>query len=227
MFSLALSDKAQFENEGRIWLRGALSESDIVNLETHCALNDAPGVRLNGGDAFLKTLKGFSELQAKIDALLPKAKIVRAVVFDKNIGANWGVPWHQDRVIAVKEKHEIPGYGLWTKKSGVWHVEPPVDILQDMVFIRVHFDDADENNGCLELVLGSHKYGRIKGRDIGGILSKSVTEICTAKRGDVLVVKALTLHRSLKSKTIDSRRALRVDYCNAKLRAPLEWAYAI
>ena len=224
---MVLSEKGRFENEGRIWLRGVLDDSDLQRLEKYCPINGVPGIRLNGDSHFQKLMNCCGEIHTKIDALLPKSKMVRAVVFDKSIGINWGVPWHQDRVIAVKEKHEIPGYGLWTNKSGMWHVEPPVDILKEMIFIRVHFDDTDENNGCLELALGSHKYGRIKERDIGGILSKSVTEFCTAKRGDVLIVKALTLHRSLKSKTTDSRRALRVDYCNAKLQAPLEWAFAI
>lgn len=217
----------QFEKEGRIWLRNRLSETELLKLEKHSPLNEGPGFRLNGSENFLKLMASFTDVKSHIGEFLPNPNIVRAVLFNKSVNVNWGVPWHQDRIIAVKEKRETLGYNLWTKKSGVWHVEPPVEILAGMVFIHIHFDDSNVDNGCLELALGSHKFGRIKRQEMSEILSNSKTELCTAKRGDILIVKALTLHRSLKSKTISYRRNLRIDYSNQELPKPLQWKFSL
>src|SRR5437762_3104022 len=35
---------------------------------------------------------------------------VRAIFFDKVPDANWSLFWHQDNVIAVKERREVPGF---------------------------------------------------------------------------------------------------------------------
>lgn len=50
---------------------------------------------------------------------------VRALFFDKTPKANWPVLWHQDLTIAVAERHDREGWGSWSIKAGVPHVEPP------------------------------------------------------------------------------------------------------
>ena len=81
-----------------------------------------------------------------IRQLDPDVVPVRTVSFNKSQRANWGVPWHQDRVIAVNDKVETEGYRNWTKKSGTWHCEPPLSVLENMLFVRVHLDDT----ACVE-----------------------------------------------------------------------------
>ncbi|MDE1176693.1 MAG: hypothetical protein PW789_08795 [Edaphobacter sp.] len=44
---------------------------------------------------------------------------VRGILFDKQDGANWKVPWHQDVTIAVREHVEADGYGPWSMKAGL------------------------------------------------------------------------------------------------------------
>ena len=115
------------------------------------------------------------------------------VVFNKSLDTNWQLPWHQDRVIAVRDRHPVPGFDAWTRKAGIWHVEPPIALLRAMIFARVHLDDTDERNGCLELALGTHTYDRIKTEDASNLAQSALQEVCRAQRGDVLFVKALTL----------------------------------
>lgn len=43
------------------------------------------------------------------DVLGPSARVVRGLFFDKTPDANWTVPWHQDRSIAVREKVDLQG----------------------------------------------------------------------------------------------------------------------
>ena len=54
---------------------------------------------------------------------------MRALFFDKTPGANWPVLWHQDLTIAVAEQHDLEGWGPWSTKADVPHVQPPVPIL--------------------------------------------------------------------------------------------------
>lgn len=58
---------------------------------------------------------------------------VRATLFDKTADANWLVPWHQDLTICVDARVEVPGYGPWTKKADVGHVQPPTSVLVRML----------------------------------------------------------------------------------------------
>jgi hypothetical protein len=88
------------------------------------------------------------------------ARPVRVLAFDKTPDANWHLPWHQDRVIAVKERADVPGFGNWTIKNGQHHVEAPAGLLAMMFNLRLHIDDCDAANGALKVVPGSHRHGR-------------------------------------------------------------------
>jgi hypothetical protein len=55
---------------------------------------------------------------------------VRGTLFETTVGANWLVTWHQDRTICVAARREVPGYDAWTRKAGVWHIQPPACVLE-------------------------------------------------------------------------------------------------
>ncbi len=210
-----------FEEKGRLWFRGALNEDDLRNFDQACAHSSNAGERLDTS-ALLPTLEKLAHILAPLSAtpLHP----VRVVAFNKNKGANWGVPWHQDRVIAVKEKHEVAGFSNWTLKAGIWHCEPPVDILNPILFVRVHLDDTDAMSGAMEIAAGSHKVGRVRSEGAAGIAKTYPLETCTARRGDVLALKMLTLHRSGSATKPSSRREFRTDFAGFDLPAPMAWA---
>ena len=214
-----------FEETGRFWVRDALSETELALLDEACRVEARPGVRLKWSDALRVVLGPDSSIGRLCESVLPRAKPVRLVAFDKSADANWGVPWHQDRVIAVRARHDLEGYGAWVKKDGFWHCEPPISILQSMFFVRVHLDAADSHNGCLEIAEGTHTLGRIASDQAKDIAMTSPVEICEASRGDLLFVKALALHRSSSSSDASGghRRALRIDYSSEELPFPLEW----
>jgi hypothetical protein len=83
---------------------------------------------------------------------------VPATLFDKTADANWLVPWHQDLTICVKKKVDVPGYGPWTIKAGVPHVQPPVAILDRRLAVRIHLDNCSERNGALRVLPGTHRF---------------------------------------------------------------------
>lgn len=135
------------------------------------------------------------------------------------------MPWHQDRVIAVAQRQDVPGYSNWLQKDSDWHCEPPAGMLKGMVFARVHFDACSEENGAMELSLGSHNHGMVEAADARMVAEACPREVCVAAPGDVLFVKALTLHRSLTSRSEAPRRALRIDFARrSELDDRLRWA---
>ncbi|WP_179954134.1 phytanoyl-CoA dioxygenase family protein [Denitrobaculum tricleocarpae] len=212
------------EDLGRVWVRGAIEGADLSALDRACEIGAVPGGRLEWNADLIAAAGVESRLTRVARDLVPGAFPVRILAFNKTSEMNWSVPWHQDRVIAVKERHELEGYNAWTRKAGIWHVEPPVALLEEMFFARIHLDDSDGSNGCLQVGLGTHRSGRIAAKDVLEVAEQAEVEDSVAKRGDVLFVKALTLHRSSPSQQSSSRRTLRIDYSVRSLPAPLEWA---
>lgn len=88
--------------------------------------------------------------------------LVKSIFFDKPVGSNWFVSIHQDHTIAVKDKHDAPGYHLWTKKEDCYSVQPPPNVLENIFTIRIHLDDTDEGNGALNVIPGSHLHKIIR-----------------------------------------------------------------
>ena len=84
-----------------------------------------------------------SKIAELVEAVLGTgAFMVPSTLFDKTDGANWGVFWHQDLSIAVKERHEVEGFHAWTRKAGVQCVQPTVQIMSRILAVRLHLDDC-------------------------------------------------------------------------------------
>lgn len=161
-------------------------------------------------------------LAAKI--LGEKAVPVRGILFDKTPNANWKVPWHQDVTIAVDRKIEADGYGPWSMKAGVLHVQPPASVLEQMISLRLHLDDCDERNGALKVVPGSHRYGRLPEADASRSGQDGPVAVCDAKAGDILLMRPLLLHASSPAVSPGHRRVIHIDYAAVELPAGLAWA---
>ncbi|MDA0813157.1 MAG: phytanoyl-CoA dioxygenase family protein [Verrucomicrobia bacterium] len=148
---------------------------------------------------------------------------VRSILFDKTTDENWPVAWHQDLTIAVKAENECPGYAPWTTKDGVPHVQPPTQLLQRMVTIRVHLDLTDSNNGALIVVPRSHLRGRIPSAAIANEIAAG-TYTCECDPGDVLLMAPLLLHSSRRSAVPHRRRIVHFEYAPADALHPsLTW----
>jgi hypothetical protein len=215
-----MSAANDFAASGRLWLRNALREAELAAYDRAAALCEGPGARLDLDHDFAAS----SPLTRAIAAEFPKARAVRALAFNKTEASNWGVPWHQDRVIQVAAKHDVEGFHNWSQKSGHWHCEPPLHLLKDMLFVRLHLDTTEAASGPMEIALGSHSAGILPSAAAEAAAARYVSELCLANRGDVLVLNMLTLHRSRPAALASTRRTLRIDFARTDLPAPLEWA---
>jgi hypothetical protein len=148
---------------------------------------------------------------------------VRGIYFDKHPQANWIVAWHQDLTIAVEKRVDAPGYGPWSVKDGVPHVQPPVDLLEQMLTVRLHLDDADEANGALRVLPGTHRMGRLDALEIIRCRETRAEVLCQARAGDALLMRPLLLHASSRSSSPRRRRVLHIEFAGFGLPTPLAW----
>jgi hypothetical protein len=158
------------------------------------------------------------------DLLAPRAKLVRVILFDKTPINNWHVGWHQDTTIAVSRRANLAGWGPWSVKDGVPHVQPPTQVLEQMLTLRLHLDDAPEDNACLRVIPGSHRDGVLAAEHIAMWRKRCNPVSCPTHAGDVLAMRPLLLHASQKAHNPTHRRVVHAEFCAADLPAGLSWA---
>ncbi len=142
----------------------------------------------------LKAVAWNGEVRILVEAILgSKAFPVRATLFDKTDGANWKVPWHQDLTIAVQERRDTDGYGPWSIKQGVQHVQPPTSVLNRMVTVRIHLDPCPAGNGALRVMPGTHQLGRLNQNHVAGFVNEKLAVTCEAEAGEALIMRPLLL----------------------------------
>ena len=151
---------------------------------------------------------------------------VRALLFDKTADANWKVAWHQDLTIAVRERRDVPGFGPWSTKAGVVHVQPPLPVLEHMLAVRLHFDECGLANGPLRVLPGSHRAGKIPEGEISSWPHRVSEEICLVPRGGALLMRPLVLHASSTAMEPTHRRVIHIEYASSSLPGGLEWRWA-
>lgn len=181
------------------------------------------GVRLHGIAELTALLSGGAIRDVAAHHLGEGARPVRAVLFDKSPAANWSLAWHQDRTIAVQARHDVAGYGPWTRKRGIQHVEPPFAVIEAMVTLRIHLDDVPDDNAPLLIAPGSHRLGRIPEPEIADVVARLGSRTCIAGEGDIWAYATPILHASAAARGARRRRVVQVDYAAGPLAAPLAW----
>jgi hypothetical protein len=172
----------------------------------------------------VRELSKSREIRALIEPYLGTfARVVRSLLFDKNPEANWKVPWHQDLTIAVKERGEVEGFGPWSVKAGVVHVQPPASVLAEMLTVRLHLDDCGPENGPLRVLPGSHTLGVMDADTIADARNRIVEATCAVGAGGVVLMRPLLLHASSQATVAGHRRVVHLEFAAADLPGGLEW----
>lgn len=204
-------------------LKAVFAEADMARAE-------------RGGETFgARNLFAIAEVRVMADVLRARLcevtgerlHAVRGLFFDKTQAANWPVPWHQDLTLAVKTRHELPGWTNWTVKRGVPHVQPPAEFLTRMITARLHLDNCAADNGALRVIPGSHAGGTLTRKGVDAAKQRDAVTIC-ARAGDALLMKPLLLHASSPAQTPSHRRVLHIEFAPVSLLPDeLAWADAI
>lgn len=190
------------------------------------ALPDFKGGIRNANKKFgtINNLVNSSHLIEKAkDYLLGEPKIVRVILFDKSPENNWMVPWHQDQTVAVSKKFECQNWGPWSIKDDVYHVQPPIDVLLDMITFRIHIDETNIDNGCLRVIPGSHQLGLLSTDEIQKFTKSASAVNCEGKEGALIVMRPHLLHASHKAKNKKIRRIIHIEYSSYPLPKGINW----
>ena len=214
-----------FQNDGFEIHPAIFSLKEIAELRKEASrLQEESGTACVRGISKRSDLISRLSFSEKLTELLPEElSPVRSILFDKTPEENWPVLWHQDLTIAVQEKVEINGYGPWSIKNGIPHVQQPVELLRNMVTLRIHLDDTPKENGALIVMPKSHLLGKGPAENIREQTSESaITCECTA--GDVLLMSPLLFHSSKRSEKPDRRRIIHIEYARrSDLDSRLDW----
>jgi hypothetical protein len=213
-----------FHEHGAVRLHGAAAPflSSLERMVAALPVGRA-GVRLHDVQSLAPLLA--SSAIGAFPAGLVGARLqpVRAILFDKHGTNNWALGWHQDRTIAVKARAEVPGFGPWTMKAGMQHVEPPFAFIERMVTVRVHLDDVPPENAPLLIAPGSHRLGRIAEAELSRVIDRCGAVANLAIAGDLWIYATPIVHASAAARGAKHRRVLQVDYSADALPAGLEW----
>jgi Phytanoyl-CoA dioxygenase (PhyH) len=167
-----------------------------------------------------------NELQAhrELAALIPRDFVpAQCTHFDKSPAQNWLVAMHQDLSIPVASHIDHPALGVWSEKEGVAYVQPPIELLEQLVAVRIHIDRCSEDDGPLRVIAGTHQRGRIGAADIAAIRQEHSETICTGDRGSAIVMRPLLLHASSKIRGTKRRRVLHFLFGPHELPYGLRW----
>ena len=219
-----LTMKQSIEQQGFAIVPKVLTADEVVGLTVALGTITGAGRR---GVLTEPAVSSFSRFAKILDLVRPnlgaEPRPVRAIYFNKTAEANWLVAWHQDLAIAVEERKEVAGFTGWSVKDGIPHVQPPDELLENMLTVRVHLDDCDDTNGALQVLAGTHRLGRLSADEIQELRGKHTPTLCSTTAGDVLLMRPLLLHASGRSLGHRQRRILHIEYAGFDLPDGLEW----
>lgn len=156
-------------------------------------------------------------LELAKSVLGPTAFPFRATLFDKSPKSNWLVVWHQDTALPLRERKDVTGWGPWSIKDGVTCAHAPASALQQILAIRVHLDDSNEDNGPLRVLPGTHHHNVLSDAAICDLATRIPAVECWVPAGGVLVMRPLLVHASSKARASGkSRRVLHIEYSSIK-----------
>lgn len=143
----------------------------------------------------------FRELCAGIYGAHTPIASFRAMFMNKPAGKGTLLPWHQDR---------------WN------HLD-----RDPLITVWTALDPATVENGCVQIIRGSHKWGVINPEHGSGFLSPEQAEkyapkdeviYCELEPGEVVLLHNWLLHASDKNHSEVSRRAFSVCYMDARTK---------
>jgi len=218
----------EFDAHGYIVAPGVLSgpECDRIAQKIDSAESASAGGRRFLERSWCVELANTLKHHSVLSRLLPVGAVaVQCTLFAKSPATNWSVAPHQDLSIPVASRVKAAQCSGWSEKEGILFVQPPVEVLANLVAVRVHLDASGQNSGPLRVAPGSHRFGRLLASRVSQ--SFEAGHICTAPRGSALALRPLLVHASSKAAASVNRRVLHYLFGPPSLPLGLRWAHAV
>lgn len=222
-------DHTAFATQGFALVPQVLGSAECESVASRLAgvLPDSAGTRGLLSQPWCQALAATLHRHPLLALLVPADfAAVQCTYFEKSASRNWLVPVHQDLSIPVAARVARAGLGGWSEKEGALYVQPPVELLQQLVAVRLHIDPCGAEDGPLRVVPGSHLLGRMEAQAAAAARHAQAEVICTARRGSVMAMRPLLLHASSKSTGNSRRRVLHFLFGPRTLPFGLQWPQA-
>ncbi|GAB3093006.1 phytanoyl-CoA dioxygenase family protein [Lysobacter terrae] len=218
----------EFEGKGFVLVPTVLTDDECLQIAEALRAEGTPGTRCSLDLDWCAALAIRIREHPALSSLIPPDYMAtQCTYFEKSIATNWLVPVHQDLSIPVAVRLANPALGGWSEKEGSIYVQPPVEVLQQLIAVRLHVDPCGDDDGPLRVVPGSHRLGRIDPNAASEIRARSAEVRCTAGRGSALAMRPLLLHASSKATGSSLRRVLHFLFGPPSLPHGLRWRYAV
>jgi ectoine hydroxylase-related dioxygenase (phytanoyl-CoA dioxygenase family) len=214
--------KALVESDGFAVIPECLDEATVERLRNEFSDTRSPQRNLLSVP-IVQALARSRPVRKLVEAVLgPACFAVRGIFFNKTRTSNWKVAWHQDLTISVRERVDVDGFGPWTRKAGILHVQPSVEVMSGILAVRLHLDESGLDNGPLRVIGGSHRKGRFCAEQISN-WEKDKAVVCNVPKGGALLMRPLLLHASSACTVTRSRRVIHLEFAATELPQGLDW----
>ena len=224
--------KKDYDRDGYVFIKNFLSKDEVDEIHRELKSfiqNEVPGMPTNfvfyednSDQSTLKQLQDIQHYSSFFDKILTGSdfeQLASVLLEDKVIGKNLEYFNKPPRIGKPTPPHQDAYYFM---------LNPPVAITMWLAL-----EDADEENGCVRYIKGSHltgmrKHGRTKTLGFSqGIVDYNEEDFARetafpAKPGDLLIHHAMTIHRADGNTSNRSRRALGFIYFGESAREDLE-----
>lgn len=167
------------------------------------------------GSNTVRVIEPVHQLHPRLEALVDDMRIVapmRSIIGQEHLSV-----WTNK--LNLKRAGEGSGFG-WHQDSPYWiHDSDHVDLLPN---VYLAFDDADESNGCLKVIRGSHQRGCLPGTDDGSQLGGFFTSpdcydeadevLMAVPSGSLVFFDPHSIHGSAPNHSDQARRAIIMTY---------------
>jgi hypothetical protein len=212
-----------FATQGFVLLPEVLGTKECEAIAAHVAgaSAGAVGTRCLLPQPWCQAVAEHLRRHSSLAAFIPPGYVAsQCTYFEKSRSRNWLVAVHQDLSIPVAERVNHPALHGWSEKEGALFVQAPVELLRQLVAVRLHIDNCAVNDGPLRVVAGSHLQGRVEPEAAASARQTQGEVICTGSRGSVLVMRPLLLHASSKAAGNSLRRVLHLLFGPGELPHP-------
>jgi ectoine hydroxylase len=217
---LTAEERAAFDRDGFVIRRGFVTEAELAPLAEACLGDpeiDGALVGIADSQGNMQEVVTWTDL-TQPDMLTVYPRVARFVDAAEDLLGRPVYHWHSK--LSMKRPGSA-GRWDWHQDYAYWYHEGC--LYPDMLTVTIAVDRTDEANGCLKLIAGSHKLGRIEHNRIGmasGVDPERLALIeqrhrvvaCDMEAGDTVFFHANTLHASGPNLSDRPRTLLHMSY---------------
>lgn len=219
-YALTADEKAAFARDGFVIRRGFFSEAEVTPLMDACRTDpdvDGALVGIADSEGNLQEVVTWTDM-VEGEYLSEIPRLARVIDSAESLLEAPVYHWHSK--LSMKRPGST-GRWDWHQDYAYWYYEGC--LYPDMLTVTIALDRCDEENGCLKLVQGSHRLGRIDHGKLGkatgvdperlALLEKNHRIVsCEMEPGDVVFFHANTLHASGPNRADRPRTLLHMSY---------------